>query len=137
MQFSGKAGTVIIDVFDKNKPVTDGNFTFDTVAIGKVMNIENLGQVSTIEGIEVDAKFTDKLGNRAAINNVDYEVNRDSYGKIVSLTYNSNDKMISDLIEEIEVDLQPAIASEEKYRKFTAETTSQKIVLLAVFQNID
>lgn len=126
VQFSGKAGTVIIDVFDKNKPVTDGNLTFDTVAIGKVMNIENLGQVSTIEGIEVDAKFTDKLGNKATINNVDYEVNRDSYGKIVSLTYNSNDKMISDLIEEIKVDLQTAIASEEKYRKFTAETTSQK-----------
>jgi hypothetical protein len=126
VQFSGKAGTVVIDVFDQNKAVTDGNATFDTVAIGKVMNIENLGQVSTIEGVEVDAKFTDKLGNRAVINNVDYEVNRDSYGKIVSLTYKSNDKMIDNLIEEIELDLKVKIASEEKYRNVASRTTAEK-----------
>lgn len=95
VQFSGSTGTTILDVYDKGEPVTDGNTTFNTVAIDKVMNIENLGEVSTIEGAQVTAAFSNESETRAVINGVSYEVNRDDVGKIVSLSYNTNDREIN------------------------------------------
>ena len=118
--------SVILDILDGVKEVTDGDVTLNTVSLGKIQAMENLGQVSTIEGVEIDAFFIDNAQNIAIINGVQYTVNRDKLGKIVSLSYNTNDARISDLENEIYVELDIAIAAAEQWRKFEAKTTAEK-----------
>jgi len=124
VQFSGPTGTTILDIYDKGEPVTDGNTTFNTVAIDKVMNIENLGQVSTIEGVQVTASFSNESETKAIINGVRYEVNRDEVGKIVSLSYNTNDREIN-LLETELLALGEVMEAFAEVRK-KAKTTDEK-----------
>lgn len=120
--------STILDILDPEKlsATTDGELTLQTASLGKILEIKNLGQVTTVDGVEINAFFINESQTTANINGVIYEVNRDKMGKIVSLGYNTNDAKIRDLEIEMYVEIENSIAALEQWRKFEAKTTAEK-----------
>ena len=77
--------------------IVNEKLTLDEVGLQIMAPIEKVGQVSTIEGEVIDAAFSNKEETIASINGVKYNINRDSSGTIISLSYMINDAAISQL----------------------------------------
>jgi hypothetical protein len=108
------------------KGITDGKTTFDQAGVLPVQLITNYGQITKIDGTEINAEFLNDEETKAVVNGVMYTVNRNELGNIESLTYESNAKDIADIQEKIS-DLDEELAklkeesvtltSEDKYNQ--------------------
>ena len=108
------------------KGITDGKTTFDQAGVLPVQLITNYGQITKIDGTEMNAEFLNDEETKAVVNGVMYTVNRNELGNIESLTYESNAKDIADIQEKIS-DLDEELAklkeesvtltSEDKYNQ--------------------
>jgi hypothetical protein len=96
----GKITLYDINVSGKN--LKDGRFNIIKAGLSPISATETVGQVTQIAGQTINARFLDKSEKTAEINGVNYTVNRDTTGAIVSLTYNTNDKSIADVQKQIE-----------------------------------
>jgi hypothetical protein len=93
-------GNVVQDLEYNQKRVYDGNIEFSSVGVTPIRKTQKVGQIRKINGKRIDAKI---LGyNNALINGVNFRLNRNEEGQIVSMTYRVNDQEIADLQEEIE-----------------------------------
>jgi hypothetical protein len=96
--YSINFGEYIQDLEYQQQPLTDGSVTLFDVGVTPIRRIEKIGQIQNINGKRIDAKI---LGsNNAVINNVNYRLNRNESGQIVSMTYRVNDEEIAELEEE-------------------------------------
>ena len=92
-----KIPATITEVLFNLQPVTDGNISLMDVGIQPITTIEFIGQQRIVNNVIVNAKF-DNIGETiATINGVKYDVERDSSGSIVSLSYKRNDDKIKTL----------------------------------------
>ena len=108
------------------KDVTDGKVTFDQAGILPVQEIKSFGQISTVNGVELDAEFLNDEESKATVNGVLYTVDRNEFGNIESLTYESNSKEISDTQDKIsEIDEQINTLREDASTKTTQEKYDQ------------
>lgn len=69
--------------------------------VSLVIQTENVGQVSTVNGQVINAAFSNNDDTIATINGVRYDVLRDKTGTITVLTYMSNDETISKIDKQI------------------------------------
>jgi len=116
------------------KGITDGKTTFDQAGLLPVQEIKNFGQISVVNGTELDAEFLNDEESKAVVNGVQYTVNRNELGNIESLTYESNAKEISDTQDKIsEIDEQINTLREDTATKTTQEKYDQ---LLARVQEL-
>ncbi len=74
--------------------ILDGKLTLADVGLQIIAPVENIGQVSIIEGEVIDVKFNNKDETEVIINGVKHQVNRDNTGAITSLQYMNNDSDI-------------------------------------------
>jgi hypothetical protein len=91
-------GNYIQDLEYRQKPLEEGFVSFGEVGLTLIKRIERVGQVRYINGKSIDAKILSS--NNAIINNVNYRLNRNQSGQIVSMTYNVNDQEIAELENE-------------------------------------
>lgn len=93
-------GNVVQDLEYNQKRVYDGNLEFSSVGVTPIRKTQKVGQIRKINGKIIDAKI---LGySNAVINGVNFRLNRNEEGQIVSMTYRVNDQEIANLQEEIE-----------------------------------
>ena len=81
--------------------VYDGEITLNEAGVSLVIQTENVGQVSTVNGQVINAAFSNNDDTIATINGVRYDVLRDKTGTITVLTYMSNDETISKIDKQI------------------------------------
>ncbi len=91
-------GNYIQDLEYEQEPLKEGFVSFGEVGLTLIKRIERVGQVRYINGKSIDAKILSS--NNAIINNVNYRLNRNQSGQIVSMTYNVNDQEIAELENE-------------------------------------
>ncbi len=89
-----KIPATITEVLFNLQPVTDGNISLMDVGIQPITTIEFVGQQRIVNNAIVNAKFDNTGETIATINGVKYDVERDSSGSIVSLSYKRNDDRI-------------------------------------------
>ena len=90
----------LIDIMYKMQSVKDGSLSVSNVGVSLITPIKAIGQVATVNNAVVDAAFNDATEKTATINGVRYRVNRNSTGNIISLSYNINDKRITEIESE-------------------------------------
>jgi hypothetical protein len=83
------------------KNVSNGDVSFDKVGLQLVIPIQEVGQLSTVNGQVINASFSNKEETIASINGVRYNVLRDASGNITTLSYMINDEAISKLNKQI------------------------------------
>jgi len=81
--------------------VYDGEITLNEAGVSLVIQTENVGQVSTVNGQVINAAFSNNDDTIATINGVRYDVLRDKTGTITVLSYMSNDETISKIDKQI------------------------------------
>ena len=81
--------------------VYNGEITLNEAGVSLIMQTENVGQVSTINGQVINAAFSNTDDTIATINGVKYNVLRDKTGTITVLSYMSNDEAISKIDKQI------------------------------------
>ena len=81
--------------------VYDGEITLNEAGVSLVIQTENVGQVSTVNGRVINAAFSNNDDTIATINGVRYDVLRDKTGTITVLSYMSNDETISKIDKQI------------------------------------
>lgn len=81
--------------------IYDGEITLNEAGVSLVIQTENVGQVSTVNGQVINAAFSNNDDTIATINGVRYDVLRDKTGTITVLTYMSNDETISKIDKQI------------------------------------
>ena len=75
----------------EGKNVTDGSIELASAGVSLIIPIENIGQVSIIKGMVIDAKFVNSNENIAIVNGIRYIVGRNNLGEITELIYFKND----------------------------------------------
>ena len=106
----------IIDINLSGENVKDGNINIVSLGLSPIAQVTSIGQISQIGGITINARFLDKNEKTAEINGIKYTVNRDAAGAIVSLTYYTNDKEISETQDQI-TKLNKEISDLQKQKK--------------------
>jgi len=120
----GSGELYTLDILDGVSELKDGSATLNTLSIAKIQSIENLGQVSTVDGVIINAQFTDKSQSEAIVNGTAVSVNRNKEGIIVSLTGNTNDAEIADIRDTL-ASFNNKIDELARLRK-VAKTTAEK-----------
>ena len=103
-------GTYAIKTSDNNvkiityavKNVAESKITFELAGLLPVQEIKNYGQITNVEGTEIDAEFLDQEETKAVVNGVLYTVDRNEFGNIETLTYESNASEIVKTQEELD-----------------------------------
>lgn len=103
-------GTYAIKTSDNNvkiityavKNVAESKITFEQAGLLPVQEIKNYGQITNVEGTEIDAEFLDQEETKAVVNGVLYTVDRNEFGNIETLTYESNASEIVKTQEELD-----------------------------------
>jgi hypothetical protein len=81
--------------------IVNEKLTLSDVGLQIMAPVENIGQVSVIQGEVIDASFSNAQETVASINGVRYDVLRNQTGEITALSYMSNDAEISKIDKEI------------------------------------
>jgi hypothetical protein len=81
--------------------IVNEKLTLSDVGLQIMAPVENVGQVSVIQGEVIDASFSNAQETVASINGVRYDVLRNERGEITALSYMSNDAEISKIDKEI------------------------------------
>lgn len=84
-----------------NVNIVNEKLTLADVGLQIMAPVENVGQVSVIQGEVVDASFSNAQETVASINGVRYDVLRNERGEITALSYMSNDTDMSKIDKEI------------------------------------
>jgi len=87
-----------------NAPVTDGNLRLSKLGLKPLFIVTDVSQVRFVNGNLMYVKYNNKTQTKATINGVNYTVNRDIQGGIISLEYDANQKRI-DEIDDITTDI--------------------------------
>lgn len=85
----------------QQKSLTDGSVKLDEIGAVLPTIITNVGQVKIINGKKIDAEIISE--SRAKINGVFYRINKNKLGGVSSMSYQSNEKEINDLEDEIRI----------------------------------
>jgi hypothetical protein len=85
----------------KQDELTDGSVKLDEIGAVLPTIITNVGQVKIINGKKIDAEIISE--SRAKINGVFYRINKNKLGGVSSMSYQSNEKEINELEDEIRI----------------------------------
>ena len=85
----------------QQKSLTDGSVKLDEIGAVLPTIITNVGQVKIINGKKIDAEIISE--SRAKINGVFYRINKNKLGGVSSMSYQSNEKEINELEEDIRI----------------------------------
>ena len=85
----------------KQDELTDGSVKLDEIGAVLPTIITNVGQVKIINGKKIDAEIISE--SRAKIDGVFYRINKNKLGGVSSLSYQSNEKEINELEDEIRI----------------------------------
>ena len=97
----GKPEKEIEVLYHNFKPATNGSLNSMELGISVITGITFPFQTNKVNGKVIKAKFTNTDETKATINGVEYDVVRDKSGSIVAISYRRNDKIISEIDEEI------------------------------------
>ena len=98
---SAEGLTEIYPLQKDSAKVYNGEITLNEAGVSLVMQTQNVGQVSTVNGQVINAAFSNNDDTIATINGVRYDVLRDKTGTITVLSYMSNDEAISKIDKQI------------------------------------
>jgi len=82
-----------------NAPVTDGNLRLSKLGLKPLYVVNDVNQVRFINGKLMYVKYNNRTQTKATINGVDYTVNRDINGSVISLQYDANQRRIDEIDE--------------------------------------
>ena len=114
--YNGKVGTLgqvgnvysvryadgtIEELLYQQKALTNGTVKLDEIGAILPTIITNIGQVKYINGKRIDAEIISE--SRAKINGVFYRINKNKLGGVSSMSYQSNEKEINELEEDIRI----------------------------------
>ena len=114
--YNGKVGTLgqvgnvysvryadgtIEELLYQQKALTNGTVKLDEIGAVLPTIITNVGQVKYINGKRIDAEIISE--SRAKINGVFYRINKNKLGGVSSMSYQSNEKEINELEEDIRI----------------------------------
>ena len=85
----------------QQKSLTDGSVKLDEIGAILPTIITNVGQIKIINGKKIDAEIISE--SRAKINGVFYRINKNKLGGVSSMSYQSNEKEINELEEDIRI----------------------------------
>jgi hypothetical protein len=98
---SAEGFTEVYPLQKDSRNVYNGELTLSDAGASLVIETQNVGQVSTVNGQVINAAFSNNDDTVATINGVRYDVLRDSTGTITVLSYMSNDETISKIDKQI------------------------------------
>jgi hypothetical protein len=119
-------------ILSQNKNISDGNVELTSAGLALITPIENIGQISIINGTVIDAKFENNNEDVAIVNGVRYNVGRNTLGEITQLVYYKNDKRREELDKLIIAFTNKINSERQKMKSAEAEikTLSQELVNL-------
>lgn len=97
----GKPEKEVEVLYHNFKPATNGSLNSMDLGISVITGITFPFQTNKVNGRVIKAEFTNTDETKATINGVEYDVVRDKSGSIVGISYRKNDKIISEIDEEI------------------------------------
>lgn len=90
-------GSRIVDLYSNSLPTKNKDVLASTVGLQFITQVVEPLQNQVIEDQEYKITFLDRPGNNVMVNDTEYRVNRNEFGQVVSLTFNTNQSKIRNI----------------------------------------
>lgn len=113
-------GSKIIDLYDESLPVKNKDVISTVVGLQFITQVTEPLVNQVVEEQEYKIEYLDKPGNNVSVNGIEYRVNRNATGQVVSLTYNSNQSKIKDIdakVLQLNIQEREAIAQQKRAKE--------------------